>query len=152
MDIFGAVGDTDLQPYLRSEIARTRKVARQNGLMLFGAIILLIGVVLLLVNNFAPDLLGLPTLVLPGPLEEIIPAQSRNSILFGAAAPLVTGAGRFVDQIAKSRRERLTLLFVRYLFLSGDADQAKRVLLVHTMRKGGGDGGGLFEFIALSRA
>lgn len=151
MDLLGTAGEADLHPYLSAEIARSRRIARRNGLMLFGTIILLFAVVFLLVNNFAPELLGIGRLQLPGPLDDVIPNQSRNSILFGAAAPLVTAAGRFVDQIAKSRRERLTLLFVRYLLLSGDTDQAKRVLLVHTMRRGT-DGSGLFEYIALAGA
>lgn len=150
MDLLGG-DDTDLQPYLSAEIARARRQARRNGIMLFGSIIMLVGLVLLLINNLAPDLMDLPQFGLPSVLNDLIPQQSRNSVLFGAAAPLVTAAGRFVDQIAKSRRERLTLLFVRYLFLSGDTDQAKRLLLIHTMRKGN-DGTGLFEYIALARA
>ncbi len=148
MDLMAEAQKANLEPYLVEEIEQSRSKGQRNGILLFATILGLMVVIVLLINNFAPDIFGFGRLVLPDPFERLIPPESRNSILFGAAAPLVTAAGRFVDQIAKARSERLTMLFVRYLYHSGDREQATRVLVMHNMRRSGG-GGGLFEYIAL---
>ncbi len=150
MDVVAATKDANLEPYLAAQIASARRKARRNGVFLFGAIVLLAGVILLLIGNFAPGLLGIQPIVLPFGLDGIIPQETRNSVLFGAAAPLVTASGQFIDRIASARRERLTLIYTRYLLAIGEREQASKVLLLTAMGNSKSDNSDLIEYLAFS--
>ncbi len=147
MDLLAAAQDADLDPYLVRKLNRMRRRARSNAVLLFIAIAGLLVVAYLLSASFAPDFLDvtLPTL----DALSLIPEEMRISILFGSASPLVAAAGRSVDQIARARQERLMMLYIRYLNAVGRKEQAAKVLLTHSTRRGATESGELMEYLLL---
>lgn len=150
MDLLSAARDANLDPYVMSKMDRMRKRARINAALLALAIAGLLAVAYLLTADFAPQYIGAhpPTFS----SLALIPDEMRVSLLFGAASPLVATAGRSVDQIARARQERLTMLYIRYLLASDQADQAAKVLLTHATRRGASESGELMEYLYFAKA
>lgn len=150
MDLLAAAQDADLDPYLVNKMNRMRRRARSNAVMLFIAIVGLLVLAYLLSADVAPQFIEVtvPTVDALG----VIPEEMRLSLLFGSASPLAAAAGRSVDQIARARQERLMMLYIRYLSAAGRKEQAAKVLLTHSTRRGASESGELMEYLLFQRA